>query len=99
MKSVIKNHGQISDEGLFDVDFSRTSIAQENSASTPTTYLIGKELMLRECRDWGQGAKLTGIIKTDFYEGKGRLVKDFHNSFVLKIIWCGNFVTILLTLN
>jgi hypothetical protein len=34
-------------------------------------------------------ATLTGIIKIDFYEGKGRLVKDFHNSFVQKIIGVG----------
>jgi hypothetical protein len=42
--------------------------AQENS--TFTTYLIGKELVLRGRRGWRQEAKSTGIIKTDFYEEK-----------------------------
>jgi hypothetical protein len=41
-------------------------MAQENSGSTSTTYLIGKELMLRECRDWRQETKLTTIIPLGF---------------------------------
>jgi hypothetical protein len=44
--------------------------APENSTSTSTTYLIGKELMLKGHRDWRQGIKSTGIIKTGFYEEK-----------------------------
>jgi hypothetical protein len=46
LNGISMDHGRIRDEGLSNVDFSRTSIAQKNYASTSTTYLIGKELML-----------------------------------------------------
>jgi hypothetical protein len=39
LEGISRDHGRISDEGLSNVDFSRTSIAQENSASNSTTYL------------------------------------------------------------
>jgi hypothetical protein len=35
---MITDHGRISNEGLFNIDFSRTLIAQENSTSTSSTY-------------------------------------------------------------
>jgi hypothetical protein len=68
LEGMSTDHGQISDGGLLDIDFSRTLTAQENSTST--TYLTEKELMLRGHRDWRQGTKSTRIIKTDFYKGK-----------------------------
>jgi hypothetical protein len=54
--------------------------------STSTAYLIGKELMLRECRDWRQETKSTVIIQLDFYEEKGKLVKGFRNFVARKSI-------------
>jgi hypothetical protein len=68
LEGMITDHGQIRNEGLSSIDFSRTSIAQENSTSTSSNYLIGKELMLQECRDWRQETSRTVIIKRDFYE-------------------------------
>jgi hypothetical protein len=70
LEGTITDHGQISNGWLSNIDLSRTFIARENSTSTSTTYLIGKELMLRECRDWRQENKSTVILKTDFYEEK-----------------------------
>jgi hypothetical protein len=64
LEGISMDHGRISDVGLSNVDFSRTLIAQENSASTSTTYLIGKELMLRECRDWRQETNVGEFRKT-----------------------------------
>jgi hypothetical protein len=70
LEGKITDHGRISDEGLSNIEFLRTLIAQENSTSTSTTYLIGKEVMLRCHRDWWQETKSTVIIKTDFCEEK-----------------------------
>jgi hypothetical protein len=70
LEDMIMVHGRLSNEGLSNIDFSRTLIAQENSTSTSSTYLIKKELMLRKCWDWRQETSRTVIIKTYFYEEK-----------------------------
>jgi hypothetical protein len=46
LEGMTTDHGRLSNEGLSNLDFSRTLIAQENSTSTSITNLIGKELML-----------------------------------------------------
>jgi hypothetical protein len=64
------DHGRTSNGWLSLFDFFE-NLDCSRKPSTSTTYLIGKELMLRECQDWRQVTQPTVIILLDFDEERG----------------------------
>jgi hypothetical protein len=66
------------------------------STAIASTWLAGRESMLQGRRGSRQGTNSTEISK-DYYEEKGKLLKEFPSFLVRKMTSCGNFSTILLT--